>query len=95
METTIRKWFDDQPPLLIKFPNVTKDNYGLEDWIGVPTIVYRWEDPLIQPWLDLPFDDGFGTAAVPTFHAWTKDRVYYVWEYDGSTSLAWVPRDAI
>lgn len=93
MNVTIRQWFGDNPPDFIRFPAVGEGDYGLDDWIGVPTHVFMWESPIMQNWLDLPFDDGFGSQGVPSFFAWTKDRVYYVWEYDGATSLAWVPRN--
>ena len=92
MDTTIRKWFGNHPPELIKFPKVDKNDYGLVDWIGVPTSRHYWDDPVIQAWLDLSFDNGYGSQGVPSFFAWTADKVYYVWEYDGCTSLQWVPR---
>lgn len=90
---SIREWFGNNPPDFIQFPQVDKDSYGLEEWIEVPTAVFRWTDKSLQKWLDLKFNSGFGTQQVPSFHAWNEDRVYYVVEYDGSTRLDWAPRN--
>jgi len=76
---TIRQWFDDKKsPDFIQFPKVEEDSYGMEQWYGVPTLPLEWEDPIVQPWLNLEFDDGFGSQEVPSFFAWTCDKVYYV-----------------
>lgn len=43
--------------------------------------------------LDVEFDSGFGGADCFPMFAWTENRVYFIHEYDGATSLAWVPRN--
>jgi len=43
--------------------------------------------------LDYDFDDGYGGTNGPHFTAWTKDRVYFPVEYDGSENIASVPRN--
>ena len=90
--TTIREWFSDKPPDIFQFPKVSEDDYGLGNWVGVPTAPLPFNHPDLQIWLDYEFDAGYGTQGVPSFFAWTKNRVYYVWEYDGSTDLCYVPR---
>lgn len=43
--------------------------------------------------LDVVFDDGFGEAEGKPFTLWTKQRVYFPTEYDGSESVRSVPRE--
>ena len=41
--------------------------------------------------LDYEHDHGYGGMDCHHMTAWSADRVYYVSEYDGSTSLSWQP----
>jgi hypothetical protein len=43
--------------------------------------------------LDVEFYEGFGGAEGVPFTLWTKDRVYFPHEYDGSESVRSVSRD--
>lgn len=43
--------------------------------------------------LDVEYHDGFGGADCFPFYAWTASRIFFVAEYDGATSLCWVPRN--
>lgn len=43
--------------------------------------------------LDVAFDSGFGGPEGKPFLLWTKDRVYFPAEYDGSESVESVPRN--
>lgn len=43
--------------------------------------------------LDYKFDDGFGGQDCHDITVWTATRVFYVHEYDGSTSLQYVLRN--
>jgi len=52
-----------------------------------------WADA--KPHLDYQFDDGFGGADCHPITAWTATRVFFVHEYDGATSIAWVPRHPV
>lgn len=45
--------------------------------------------------LDLEFDDGYGSAECYPLTAWTKSRVLYIREYDGSTGLSWQHRNPV
>ncbi len=45
------------------------------------------------PLLDYEYDDGFGGPECHAFVAWTTNRVLYVHEYDGSTSVSCRPRN--
>lgn len=42
--------------------------------------------------LDQDYSNGFGGADCYPFYAWTKSRVFFMCEYDGSTGPNWVPR---
>ena len=43
--------------------------------------------------LNYEYNDGFGGMECHGFYLWTKKRVYYVHEYDGSTSICSCPRN--
>ena len=45
--------------------------------------------------LDKDYDSGYGGADCRPFYAWTQTRVYMVHEYDGATSLGWLPRHPV
>lgn len=42
--------------------------------------------------LDYEYDSGYGMNDSHDIWAWTATKVLFVWEYDGSTSIASVPR---
>ena len=43
--------------------------------------------------LDYKYNAGFGTQDCHDIYMWSADFVYYVQEYDGSTSIECVPRN--
>jgi len=43
--------------------------------------------------LDIEFNSGYGGEEGPRFFVWTEDRVYFKQLYDGSESIASVPRN--
>jgi hypothetical protein len=45
--------------------------------------------------VDEEYNSGYGGADCYPLYAWTKSRVFFVGEYDGSTGLSWVPRDPV
>jgi hypothetical protein len=53
--------------------------------------VLTWAEAL--PWIDYEFDDGFGAPSCNAIHAWTANKVIFVSQYDGSTSVESVPRN--
>ena len=53
--------------------------------------VLTWKEARAQ--LDYEYDDGFGGADCHAIYAWTQTRVLFVSEYDGSTTIASVPRN--
>lgn len=57
------------------------------------TVVLSREDGLKK--LDQEYDSGYGCADCYPMWAWTKTRVYFIVEYDGSTRLGWVPRHPV
>ena len=45
-------------------------------------------------WIDYWFDSGYGSIArCNAIYAWTKSKVIFVHEYDGSTRIRSVPRN--
>lgn len=57
---------------------------------GIPT---SWE--VIRPFLDYEYDDGFGAPECHTLQAWTPNKILYIHEYDGSTTVCYVQRNPI
>lgn len=55
--------------------------------------VLSWKDA--EKLVDYTFDDGYGAPGCQAITAWTKDRVIFVKQYDGSTRINWVPRNPI
>jgi hypothetical protein len=45
--------------------------------------------------LNVEYSAGYGGAECFPVYAWTKSRVFFIHEYDGSTSLNWVPRHPV
>lgn len=52
-----------------------------------------WDEA--RKYLQYEFDDGFGSPNCNSIYAWTKNKVIFVSEYDGSTSICSVPRNPI
>lgn len=46
-----------------------------------------------RPLLDYKYDAGYGGQDCTDIFVWTATRVLFVWEYDGSTHIASVPRN--
>ena len=46
-----------------------------------------------ESWLDIEFDDGFGSPKGHCFTLWTKNHVYFPVVYDGAESVGSAPRD--
>ena len=44
-------------------------------------------------WLDIEFNDSYGSVDGVSFTLWTKDRVYFPVQYDGREWCKSVPRD--
>lgn len=57
---------------------------------GVPV---SWAEA--APWLDYEYEDGFGGADCHAIYAWSKNFVYFIGEYDGSTGVQCVPRNPV
>lgn len=56
-------------------------------------VVLSREDGLRK--LDQEYNDGYGGADCFPMYAWSKSRVYFIHEYDGSTSLSSEPRNPV
>ena len=60
-------------------------NHG-ETWLDVESCT------LTEPQLETVFDCGYGSAEGAPFTVWTKNRVYFPLEYDGSEAVGSVSR---
>lgn len=45
--------------------------------------------------IDQEYDSGYGGADCFPLYAWTKSRVFFISEYDGSTCVSYVPRNPV
>ena len=52
-----------------------------------------WEEAI--PILDYEYNNGFGAPDCQAITAWTKNRVIFVSEYDGSTTICHIPRNPV
>jgi hypothetical protein len=43
--------------------------------------------------LNYEYDNGYGTQDCHNIYIWTKDKVYFIHEYDGATWLGYVDRN--
>lgn len=55
--------------------------------------ILLWKD--MRHLLDYPYNDGFGSMDCHDIVAWTPTKVIYIHEYDGSTSINYIPRNPI
>lgn len=91
MSTTFRSWFTSPFDLII-FTHSDPSHEEDPRWKDLPVnIPLTWDEA--SPWLDTPFDNGFGGQDCPNFTAWSPSHVHYVHEYDGSTCLHSVARN--
>lgn len=98
----IRKWLENAEAATGETIEaiVVGPHYNAPDkWSANPKVkadenrVLSREDGLKK--LDQDYDDGYGGADCFPMYAWTKSRVYFIHEYDGSTGLSSVPRNPV
>ena len=53
-------------------------------------IVLTWA--AAKCWLDYEFDPGYGAPECNSIYVWTNFNVYFIVQYDGSTSMHSIPR---
>ena len=70
-------------------------DYGMDRYKGYADIPFgeplTWEEAL--PHIQSKFYTGYGTQECPGVAAWTRNKVLYLHEYDGSTCIRSVPRN--
>lgn len=69
------------------------DRYFSDEALPDENIILTVDAALAK--LDVDHDSGYGAPDCFPIWAWTKDRVYFIAEYDGATGLAWVPRNPV
>jgi hypothetical protein len=92
MKDTLASWFrNEETPYLIVF--FDKWDY----WTRVPFDhidpchfgkLMAFDSEAARSILSVEFDNSFGSQAHPNFTAWSKTKVYSVYQYDGRTSLS-------
>lgn len=88
---------DGEPILAIKFDDSVLDSYwGKVDprWEASKHLkdkLCTWEE--LGPLLDYEYDSGYGSMDCHNITAWTATKVIYINEYDGSTSICYLPRN--
>lgn len=70
-------------------------HYDDDDWDEPKRLflVQTWEEA--RPVLDYEYHNGYGGADCHKVYAWTEARVLFVHEYDGATTVVWVPRNPV
>ena len=74
----------------VKILNELDGTYNGEDPRDIAAKPYReklisWA--IAAPILDYEYDSGFGGMDCHDIRIWTKDNIFYIHEYDGSTSV--------
>lgn len=73
------------------------NDYGCEDipnYVNCPVNkVLSLEEA--RPWLEYSFDAGYGSPGCQSITAWTPNKVIFISQYDGSTSVESVPRNPV
>jgi len=86
---------DGEPILAVKIINVPY-SYGSPDSRFEATKQFENQ---VLPWATLEnffryqYDTGYGSMDCHDIVAWTETKVIYIREYDGSTSVVYVPRN--
>lgn len=91
----IRKWLEDaeqfyREPIEAIVVGVHYDRTFTDELLEDENIILLRDDGLKK--LDQEFNCGYGGADCYPMYAWTKNRVFFIHEYDGATGLSYVPR---
>lgn len=94
----LKKWFEEGE--VVEGVVIGKMGWGdynsgvVPGYSGMPRgVVLSWEEA--EKLLDFEYDDGYGAPECPAIYVWTNTSIYFVVQYDGSTSLEIVPRNPI
>jgi hypothetical protein len=97
--STLRKWFDEfteatgeKPDFIVFGPDPYADEVGWAD-VGLPPRGVVTLFDVSADYLDVEFEDGYGSTESPDLCAWSPSWVVFSQEYDGSEALRWVPRN--
>lgn len=91
----IEKLRDDEIIEAVVFGPWGWDGYGEPDPAPVPEsmqgrlLPWNIARTYMQNW---SFYGGFGAPECYAVYIWTSERVFWVTQYDGATSLSWAPR---
>lgn len=55
--------------------------------------VLTWQEA--EPLVDYPFDSSYGLPRCHAVTAWTRDRIIFVSQYNGATSIEYAPRHPV
>lgn len=71
--------------------NTGYNSGGKPAWSDVIGKILTWEKAM--PYLDYEYSDDYGAPDCQAIAAWTKTRVLFVSQYDGSTSIESIYRN--
>jgi hypothetical protein len=66
---------------------------GKPKWDHVKNKLITWKEAF--PLLNYEYDTGYGSPHCQAIYAWTKTRVIYVAQYDGSTTIHSIYRNPV
>ena len=52
-----------------------------------------WEEAI--PYIDYEYNTGYGSLDCQAITAWTANKVIFVWQFDGMTEVAFIPRNPV
>jgi len=101
MKCNLREWIEEtangEPVEAVVIGDMGWKRYRLEDIPEAARDESKWNRCLTweeaAPLLSYDFSCGYGAPGCQAVVAWTKSRVIFISQYDGSTSPEWVPRN--
>ena len=93
----LQEVFEEEIPEYVEIRAlITRDWDDEKDPRDTPVIPYLdkvipWETA--APLFDYEYDSGYGSRDCHNIYVWTKNFVFYIHEYDGSTQVRAVPRN--
>lgn len=92
----LEEYIGDEQVSSIVIGEMGWDHYnevGKEISSDLKGFLLNWDEA--RPLLNYEYDSSYGVPECHSVYIWTKSRVIFVAQYDGSTSITSVPRDPI
>lgn len=99
LKTQILELANGEPIEAVVIGNMGWDDYGIEEIPAESRDESNWDKVIswekAAPLLDYDYDPGYGAPGCQAIVVWTPNKVMFVSQYDGATSLEYVPRHPI